>query len=636
LDSCHAPQLRDYARASAVEWIEADGMGGIASSSIINANTRKQHGLLSADHDHEDRIILLANLQESLVDGNRLYDLATNAFFGAIHPHGYLALDAFTPVPWPTWRYVFDEAIVEKQIVMIHGEHTIVVTYTLCGGARPMLLVVRPLLAFRSHNAVRSEKGSSPINWRVSGEFVECRPFDDGPTLYIAHPGARVETVGLWYRGFVYEQDRISRVECTEDLFHPGYFELILQPNEPRSFVFSTPSPRGAELVSVYLASERDRREAVAQIPGSASDPFFADLLRAADAMVHEGVDGLPAIHAGLPWGEAQLYRGLIAFSGLLLTRQRFDLARDYLKGVALRWRGSQAPSKFAPQMVVGHMHPADVPLWAFVAVWRYWKATQDEEFLADELLPFLENVAQYCLSQGEIRRTADGLLEVGHEPGADYPPTLPLGTNALWYNAQMTLAELKDVSDAPQARAWRERARRTAVALQDLFLCQTRQGLADQVTLSPLHCDETVRASQILSVGLPFSPLTDPQPALQLIREHLVTPLGLRSLSFRDSRYVGNGNDVSFLPKCWSGSVDATWLGCYCDARNRAGVPLDGTQLFEPFKAELQRRGYGHISGAFAGDPPHEPCDYVASASALGEIMRIYARDILKLDYVV
>jgi glycogen debranching enzyme len=122
----------------------------------------------------------------------------------------------------------------------------------------------------------------------------------------------------------------------------------------------------------------------------------------------------------------------------------------------------------------------------------------------------------------------------------------------------------------------------------------------------------------------------------LQLIREHLVTPFGLRSLSFRDSRYVGNGNDVNFLPKCWSGSVDATWLGCYCDARNRAGVPLDGTQLFEPFKAELQRRGYGHISGAFAGDPPHEPCDYVASASALGEIMRIYARDILKLNYVV
>lgn len=636
MDSCHAPQLRDYAKASAVEWIEADGMGGVASSSVINTNTRKQHGLLSADLNGEDRVILLANLQETLIAGNRLYDLATNAYFGAIHPHGYLALDVFTPVPWPTWRYVFDEAVIEKQIVTIHGEHTIVVTYTLCGGAHPMQLIVRPLLAFRRHNAVRSERGSSPDNWHVSGEFVECKPFDAGPTLYIAHPGAKVETVGLWYRGFVYEQDRLSLLECSEDLFHPGYFDITLPPNEPRSFVFSTPSPRSVELVSAYLASERDRRDAVTHIPGASSDPFFSDLSRSADGMVYEGVDGRPAIHGGLPWGEAHLYRGLIAFSGLLLTRQRFDVARDYLKGIATKWRATQAPSKFAPQMVVGHMHPSDVPLWAFVAAWRYWKATSDEKFLADELLPFLEDIAHYYLSEGEVRPTADGLLEVGHEPGADYPPALPVGTNALWYNAQMTLAELHDINTGSGSRVWRDRARRTAIAFADVFSCQTRQGLADQVILSPLRRDETIRASQVLSVGLPFCSLTDPETTLQIVREHLVTPVGLRSLSSTDPRYVGRGEDVKFLPKCWSGSVDATWFGCYCDAEKRAGVRLDYSTLFEPFKAELQRRGYGHISGAFGGDLPHEPCDYVASASALGEIMRIYAREILKLGYVV
>jgi glycogen debranching enzyme len=102
------------------------------------------------------------------------------------------------------------------------------------------------------------------------------------------------------------------------------------------------------------------------------------------------------------------------------------------------------------------------------------------------------------------------------------------------------------------------------------------------------------------------------------------------------DSRYVGNGEDVRLLPKHWSGSVDATWFGCYCDALQRCGVPVSDRSLFVPFEGELHRRGYGHISGAFTGDAPHEPCDYVASASAVGEVMRIYAREILQVKHVV
>ena len=399
--------------------------------------------------------------------------------------------------------------------------------------------------------------------------------------------------------------------------------------------MFSTPSPQSVGRVQAYRAAERDRREAVTHVPGAVADPFFADLLRAADALIYEDINGWPAIHPGLPWGEASLYRGLIAFSGILLVRKRFDVARDFLKGVADRWRKTATPSKFEPDPIPGHMHPADVPLWVFIAAWQYWKAAGDEDFLGDELLPWLEEIAQYYLSEGEVRCTGDGLIEVGHEPGADYQPVLPLGTNALWYNAQMILAEFCELKSGPEARNWRERARRTAMALQDVFSGQLRQGLADHVTLAPFHRDETVCASQVLVVGLPFCPLNDPVPTVQLIREHLATPLGLRSLSPRDSRYVGNGDDVRLLPKCWSGSVDATWFGLYRDALERIG-PAQDPLLFEPFKQELYRRGYGHISGAFTGDLPHEPLDYVASASALGEIIRTYAREILRFEHVV
>ena len=173
-------------------------------------------------------------------------------------------------------------------------------------------------------------------------------------------------------------------------------------------------------------------------------------------------------------------------------------------------------------------------------------------------------------------------------------------------------------------------------MAIRDVFACQVRNGLADLVSLAALRRDEAVRPGQVLAVGLPFCPLDDPLATVQLIREHLATPFGPRSLSHKDSRYAGNGDDVRFFPKCWSGSVDALWFGCYRDALARAGAPQATTTDFEPFKHELAKRGYGHISGAFTGDAPHEPLDYIGSAAALGEILRIYAKEILRLDYII
>ena len=38
----------DVAEASAREWLETNGIGGFASSSIVNLNTRRYHGLLVA------------------------------------------------------------------------------------------------------------------------------------------------------------------------------------------------------------------------------------------------------------------------------------------------------------------------------------------------------------------------------------------------------------------------------------------------------------------------------------------------------------------------------------------------------------------------------------------------------------
>lgn len=635
MDGIEPPHLHDYAHATALEWVQSDGVGGVSSSSILGVNTRKQHGVFSVALEPEGRLILVANLQETLVCNGRSYDLSSNAYFGAVYPRGYERLERFSMDPWPQWLFRLDDVQLLKELIIVRGEHTAIVTYTLVSSAHPATLDVRPLLAFRDYNKIRTESATFVENWQVTDEFVECTPFGDAPALFIAHPNARVETVGMWYRGFLYERDRESHLQCIEDLYHPGYFEIELRPGIPRSLVFASPSPRSVDMADSYMTAERRRRRAVAEVAEGVKDAFLLRLLHAVDEFPYERFDGSPGILSGLSWGEQETFRGLIAFPGVLLVPKRFDMARAFLEGVARQWREAGSPARFAPECARGQMHPLDVPLWVFVAAWRYWRAVGRDAFMRDTFVNVMKEIASCYEESVEIRNTGDRLLEVGHEPGANYEPLLPLGTNVLWYNAQMMLAEILDADDKALAARWRQGGEETFRNLRALFACESRAGLADSVYGQPVLRREGLHVSQVLALGLPFCAVPDPEATARLVRDRLGTPYGPRTLSPIEPGYVGDGTDVCVLPKEWLGSVDPMWFGYYIDGLKRGGLRPSFDTLFLPFAEELDRRGLGHISGAFCGDPPHRPCDYVASAGAAGEVLRIYARERLHLAHV-
>src|SRR4029077_7103316 len=85
------------------EWLETNGLGGFASSTIIGLNTRRYHGLLcAAIEPPTQRYMLLSKLEETLVLDGRRYDLSVNAYPGALHPTGYELQSSFRMDPFPT------------------------------------------------------------------------------------------------------------------------------------------------------------------------------------------------------------------------------------------------------------------------------------------------------------------------------------------------------------------------------------------------------------------------------------------------------------------------------------------------------------------------------------------------------
>src|SRR5687768_14290139 len=111
--------LRDLDAALDREWLETNGLGGFASSTVIGLNTRRYHGLLTAaTKPPVGRIVLLSKLEEVAIIGDRRYELGANRYPGAVHPRGHTLLKEFRLDPFPTWTWDLDGVGVCKRVFM--------------------------------------------------------------------------------------------------------------------------------------------------------------------------------------------------------------------------------------------------------------------------------------------------------------------------------------------------------------------------------------------------------------------------------------------------------------------------------------------------------------------------------------
>ena len=88
------PTCQNIRKSLRKEWIETNGLGDYASSSLICCNTRKYHGLLVADLESPaGRHVLLSSLEESLLVGGRELCFSCRKHPGVFYPRGNVQLE---------------------------------------------------------------------------------------------------------------------------------------------------------------------------------------------------------------------------------------------------------------------------------------------------------------------------------------------------------------------------------------------------------------------------------------------------------------------------------------------------------------------------------------------------------------
>src|SRR5438309_607940 len=126
-----------FDETSTREWLETNGIGGYASSSVAGANTRRYHGLLiAATTPPVGRAVLLSKFEEVLTVNGTAFELSCNQYPGTVYPQGYKYLTGFRLDPFPIWTFKLDGLVLEKKMFMIYGENTAVITWTVTKGKR--------------------------------------------------------------------------------------------------------------------------------------------------------------------------------------------------------------------------------------------------------------------------------------------------------------------------------------------------------------------------------------------------------------------------------------------------------------------------------------------------------------------
>ena len=650
------PTCGNLELASGLEWLETNGLGGFASSTILGLNTRRYHGLLvAATKPPVGRLVLLSKLEETVRIDGKPYEISANRYPDVVHPQGFRFLKGFRLDPFPVFTYQVGGVEIEKSVFMIQGENSVVVQYELNSAAgtksspAPTVeLLVRPLTAFRDYHGTTHENGALNPFVRGIPALASIAPYEGLPTLYMANNAEELRVTGEWYRNFQYEAERERGLDFQEDLFNPLLLRFRLTNGMPATVIASTQT-RDITRVAEYRDKEITRRRALSAV-SPLPDDFARTLTAAADQYI-VGRGYLKTVIAGYHWFSDWGRDTMISLPGLTLITGRYEIARNILCEFARAVNQGMLPNRFPDDGESPEYNTVDATLWFFEAARAYLAYSGDLEFVRSELYSVFTDIISWHVrgTRYGIKVDASGLLTSG-EPGVqltwmdakvgDWVVTprrgKPVEIQALWYNALRIMEDLaRAFGDEGSEKRYRTMAGLAQWSFNRLFWYDKGGYLYDVVNGEP---DASIRPNQIFAVSLPYTMLPHDR-AIQVVKtvqQHLLTPFGLRSLAPSDPQYRGSygGDQRSRDGAYHQGTVWAWLLGpfltAYIKVNGKSPAACDqASEWLSRMHEHLSHAGLSHISEIFEGDAPHRPVGCIAQAWSVAEVLRAYLEDV-------
>jgi predicted glycogen debranching enzyme len=676
--------LQNFAEATQHEWLETNGLGGWAGSSIIGVNTRRYHGLLvAAIVPPAERMVLLSKLDETIVidwaanvqaangqaadsdsandfdfpsgQTDARYELGVNLYRDdIISPTGHQYLTSFSKDIFPQWEYEVEGILLKKTIVMVHGENTVVIHYEVIEAPQPFTLELLPLMAARGYHALNHEGPQMQWAAEFDNGLFHNRP-DGKNDVFIMVPASTYQHTPRWFNNFQCKTEQYRGLDYTEDLFNHGTFSVGLKKGDTLSIIVSTEDVAGKnaeELLSKetlrrkLLTSNQPNDEMIHQLT-LAADQFIVKRtiqLKNSEVSPSEGDLEGTSIIAGYHWFTDWGRDTMISLPGLCLSTGRYDDAKKILFAFAQSVSMGMLPNRFLDNGEEPEYNNADATLWYFIAVNKYLEATGDTGFVLNGILPVLKDIIDwhYKGTRYNIHVDEDHLLFAGEE-GQQLTwmdarigswvvtPRMgkPVEIEALWYNALKIFAGLLLLNGQENdARLVNVSAEKLKQSFEQLFWYEQGNYLYDNIDREGKPVAE-FRPNQLFAISLPFALIEGDKARaiLQMIEEQLYTPVGLRTLPRSDARYVPvyGGDQFNRDAAYHEGTVWSWLLGPYVDALMKVKTEKSKVKkVIDDFAYHLNEACIGSVSEIFDAEPPHHPRGCIAQAWGVAEVLRV------------
>lgn len=620
-----------------LEVLRTNQSGAYHCTTIVGANTRKQHGLLVIpvpeidDNSH----VLLSSLDETVIQHGAPFNLGLHRYSGGVYsPNGHKYIREYDCERVPTHTFRVGGVILKREKIFITNENRILIRYTLVDAHSKTTLQFRPFLAFRDANDLCVENQVASRDYKEVSNGISTCMYEGYPELFMqVNHKPKFVFDPHWYKGIEYIKDQERGIPYTEDLYVPGYFEVDMKKGD--TIIFSA----GVSEVNTRQLTKMYEDEIKTRTPRTS---FYNCLKNSAKQFYMTNADGHYML-AGYPWFKVRARDEFIALPGCTLSnhhRPDFEAIMDTAKEAFTRWMEIGEPDKHLQGIDL-----PDVPLWAAWAIQRYSHDTdvptarerygelvaQLIDFIIDGKHPNLQ-VDDNGLVRTDGTRQPMSWMDSARPDGTPLIPRTGylVEFNALWYNALMFLLQMYADDKQMQSRVerWQKISDAYAESFAPTFLNDYGY-LYDYVNGS--YTDLSVRPNMVIAVGVDHTPLDRRQRKriLDFITRELLTPKGLRTLSPNsygyNPWYVGNPEQRE--KAYYSGSARPWLMGFYCHAYVKVfgiGGLSFVNRMMIGFEDEMSQGAIGTLSELYDGNPPFIGRGAVSFAANVGEILRV------------
>jgi len=628
------------------EWIDTNGLGGYASSTILDCHTRKYHGLLVANlKQPAGRFVLLSKLEVSISAGESDFRLSTNKYPGVFYPTGHKYIESFSYETFPVTHYSIGDIHLSKSIMSVYGDDTVLVRLDLLDAQKPVIVRAAPLLSYRDFNSVSRQNMYLRVKTFPIGNSHKIDPYWAMPPLFFDwsdsvnfHPGPH------WHSNVEYLKELSRGYDYQEDLFCPGVFEAELKPG--KSLIFCASIHEASESLSRVWDREVARRNR--QIAAFRNESEDIALLKThSEKFLITNTRNSPGIIAGYHWFGEWGRDTMISLPGLTFHCKKIRTGFDILKSWADEEKQGLLPNVLGHHSSENAYNSIDTSLWFFWAIQEYVRLTKDWAGVKKHLGPAMGRIIQAWLKEkvAFVKLMKNGLIWAGtpetqltwmdaKSRGTPVTPRhgMTVEINALWYNALCfhlefcKAAKLKKPDGVTKCKLLIEKN------FAKTFWLSESSCLADVVNESGQ--DTSVRPNQIIAASLHYSPLSRAQlqGIVNIVKSQLVTPYGLRTLSPKDNTYQPqyHGNQDQRDAAYHQGTVWPWLVGHFAEACLKAAKNKEAEKgylrnTFEPlWTSHLKESGLYGISEIFNGNPPHKAKGCITQAWSVAEVIRM------------